>query len=103
MTFCRHVWGQLSPLFIQGTRGRLDKFLERKGLCLRMPDGKIVRIKLSCRCAWRCRDALGEQSLVIQVACHAQPPFCAGLLMGLRIMGSARGPKPARENGRLYA
>src|SRR5262245_4517284 len=92
MTFCWHVWGQFSPFFIQGTCGCLNKFLERKCLCCRMPNGEIVRIELPCRCAWRCGHALGEQSLVIQVACHTQPPLYAGVHMGLHDNGF--GPQP---------
>src|SRR2546421_12773050 len=92
MTFRWHVWGQFAPLFIQGPRGCLDKFLERECLGCRMPNGKIVRIELPCRCAWRCRDARGEQSLVIQVTCHAQPPLSVGLPMGLHDNGF--GPRP---------
>src|SRR5215813_7622518 len=92
MTFRWHVWGQLAPFFIQGTCCGLDKFLERKCLCCRMPNGKIVRIELPCRRAWRCGDALGEQSLVIQVACHAQPPLYAGVHMELHDNGF--GPQP---------
>src|SRR5262245_20940689 len=98
MTFGWHVWGQLSPFFIQGTRSCLDKFLERKCLCCRMPNGKVIWINLPCRRTWRRCDALGEQSLVIQVACHTQPPLYTGLHMGLHDNGFCPQPQ-AHQRG----